>query len=61
MDQAPIRGIKQKIPVEQKSAKESRNIMLKARPTPISYPKIKVPGRATMTRMLDELDAIADE
>ena len=35
--------------------------MLNARPAPVSYPKIKVPGRATMTKMLDELDAIADE
>ena len=56
-----IQGIKEKIPIEKRFAMESRNIMLNAGTTPVSYPMTKVPGRATMTRMLDELDAIADE
>ena len=59
-----IQGIKEKIPNEERFAKESRNIKLNARPAPVSYRKTKKKkkhGRVTMKRTLDELDAIADE
>ena len=58
-----IQGIKEKIPIEERFAKESRNIKLNARPAPVSYRKTKKKkkGRVTMKRTLDELDAIAEE